>query len=217
MGELIPLREAVLGLMTVLIIVGGVIAGVFTATESASIAVLWAFPVATLAYHELRWRQLPRRLAEVVKTVAMVMILTGTPILRPVIISIGVDPVHFGVIMLLNLAIGRVTPRLARRRSSAAPSARSRSSAPRALAVLAEHADRADAGHLHPGDQPDRAAPRPVLRGRCRGGLAWSGRAADDAVGTDGRECGAGWDWVDFSRDCSAAAAAGAPRGGTRR
>lgn len=172
-GELVPLRdavrisgEAVLGLMTVLIIVGGVIGGIFTATESAAVAVLWAFLVATLAYRELRWRQLPRMMEEVVKTVAMVMILIGfasafaymmalmqipakvtaaflaissdplvimllvnamllvlgmfmdmaplilicTPILLPVIVSIGVDPVHFGIIMLLNLAIGLVTP-----------------------------------------------------------------------------------------------------------
>lgn len=172
-GEMVPLREAVrisaeavLGLLTVVIIVGGVIFGIFTATESAAIAVLYAFLVAMLAYRELRWRDLPAMMDGVVKTVAMVMILIGfasafaymmalmqipaqvtelflsvsdekivilllinvmllilgmfmdmaplilicTPILLPVIRSIGVDPVHFGIVMLLNLGIGLVTP-----------------------------------------------------------------------------------------------------------
>jgi tripartite ATP-independent transporter DctM subunit len=172
-GELVPLREAVkvsaeavLGLLTVVIIVGGVIGGIFTATESASIAVIYAFIVAMLAYRELPLRQLPKLMEGVVRTVAMVMILIGfasafaymmtlmqiparvtsffltlsdnryvilllinlmllvlgmfmdmaplilicTPILLPVIRSIGVDPVHFGIIMMLNLGIGLVTP-----------------------------------------------------------------------------------------------------------
>jgi tripartite ATP-independent transporter DctM subunit len=172
-GELVPLREAVkvsseavLGLVTVIIIVGGVIGGVFTATESASIAVIYAFLVAMLAYRELGWRDLPRLLHNVARTVAMVMLLIGfasgfaymmalmqvpakvtaaflavsdnkyvlmllinlmllvlgmvmdmaplilicTPILLPVVKHIGLDPVHFGIIMLLNLGIGLVTP-----------------------------------------------------------------------------------------------------------
>ena len=172
-GELVPLREAVrisagalLGFLTVVIIVGGVIFGIFTATESAAIAVIYAFLVAMFAYRELKWRQLPKLMAGVVRTVAMVMILIGfasafaymmtlmqipakvtdffltlsdnkililmminvmllvlgmfmdmaplilicTPILLPVIKSIGVDPVHFGIIIMLNLGIGLVTP-----------------------------------------------------------------------------------------------------------
>ncbi len=172
-GELVPLREAVrisagalLGFLTVVIIVGGVIFGIFTATESAAIAVIYAFLVAMFAYRELNWRQLPALMAGVVRTVAMVMILIGfasafaymmtlmqipakvtdffltlsdnkivilmminvmllvlgmfmdmaplilicTPILLPVIKSIGVDPVHFGIIIMLNLGIGLVTP-----------------------------------------------------------------------------------------------------------
>ncbi|NJO37170.1 MAG: TRAP transporter large permease [Rhizobiales bacterium] len=172
-GELVPLREAVkisaeamLGLLTVVIIVGGVIFGIFTATESAAIAVIYAFVIAMAAYRELAWRQLPTLMAGVVRTVSMVMILIGfasafaymmtlmqipatvtnffltlsdnkivilmminimllvlgmfmdmaplilicTPILLPVIKSIGVDPVHFGIIIMLNLGIGLVTP-----------------------------------------------------------------------------------------------------------
>jgi tripartite ATP-independent transporter DctM subunit len=172
-GEPVPLRQAArisaeagLGLLTVVIIVGGVIGGVFTATESAAIAVLYAFVIAMFAYRELRWRALPAMMIGVVRTVCMVMLLIGfasafaymmtlmqipaqvteffltisdnkivilllinlmllvlgmfmdmaplilicTPILLPVITSIGVDPVHFGIIMLLNLGIGLVTP-----------------------------------------------------------------------------------------------------------
>jgi tripartite ATP-independent transporter DctM subunit len=172
-GERVPLREAlkasgeaVLGLITVIIIVGGVIGGVFTATESASIAVIYAFVITMFVYREIGWRDLPRLIHNVAKTVAMVMILIGfasgfaymmalmqlpakvtaailtisqnkyvvlalinltllflgtimdmaplilicTPIFLPVIKAIGVDPVHFGIIMLLNLGIGLVTP-----------------------------------------------------------------------------------------------------------
>lgn len=172
-GEMVPLREAIrisagalLGFLTVVIIVGGVIFGIFTATESAAIAVIYAFLVAMFAYRELKWRQLPKLMGGVVRTVAMVMILIGfasafaymmtlmqipaqvtdffltlsdnrivilmminvmllvlgmfmdmaplilicTPILLPVIKSIGVDPVHFGIIIMLNLGIGLVTP-----------------------------------------------------------------------------------------------------------
>jgi tripartite ATP-independent transporter DctM subunit len=172
-GERVPLREAikasgeaVLGLVTVIIIVGGVIGGVFTATESAAVAVIYAFVIAMFVYREIRWRDLPKLMHNVAKTVAMVMILIGfasgfaymmalmqvpakatqlilgisenkivvlllinvtllvlgtimdmaplilicTPIFLPVIKAIGVDPVHFGIIMLLNLGIGLVTP-----------------------------------------------------------------------------------------------------------
>jgi tripartite ATP-independent transporter DctM subunit len=172
-GELVPLKEAlkisaeaVLGLVTVIIIVGGVIGGIFTATESAAVAVVYAFLVTVLAYRELHLRQLPHLLHSVAKTVAMVMILIGfasgfaymmalmqvptkattlilgvsdnpyvilllinglllilgmvmdmaplilicTPIFLPVVKAIGIDPVHFGIIMLLNLGIGLVTP-----------------------------------------------------------------------------------------------------------
>jgi tripartite ATP-independent transporter DctM subunit len=172
-GELVPVRDAVritwesiAGLFTVVIIVGGVIGGVFTPTESAAVAVVWAFFITMFVYRDLKWRQLPRVLHNVIRTVAMVMIVIGfaasfgymmtlmqvpakitqglmslsdnkivllilinimlivlgtfmdmaplilicTPILLPLIKAIGVDPVHFGIIMMLNLGIGLVTP-----------------------------------------------------------------------------------------------------------
>jgi tripartite ATP-independent transporter DctM subunit len=172
-GEVIPLRqalkicvEALWGLMTMVIILGGILSGVFTANESASIAVLWAFFVTMFIYRDYRWRDLPRLVHRTVKTVTVVMILIGfaaafgylmtlmqipmqvtafftgisdnklvillminlmlialgclmdmsplilicTPILLPVVTSLGIDPVHFGMIMMINLGIGLITP-----------------------------------------------------------------------------------------------------------
>ncbi|MEQ1659070.1 MAG: TRAP transporter large permease, partial [Hylemonella sp.] len=158
--------EALWGLMTMVIILGGILTGVFTATESASIAVLWAFFVTMCIYRDYKWRDLPKLVHRTVKTLTIVMILIGfaasfgyvmtlmmipqqitaaitslssnqtvvlllinvlllalgtlmdmaplilimTPILMPVILSIGIDPVHFGMIMMVNLGIGLLTP-----------------------------------------------------------------------------------------------------------
>jgi tripartite ATP-independent transporter DctM subunit len=154
------------GLGTVFIILGGILSGVFTATESAAIACVYAFIVTMFIYRDYQWRQLPRLIHRTVKTVAMVMLLIGvsaafgymmalmqipakataffleltnnkyvmlmlvnilllllgtfmdmapmllicTPILLPVMKTFGVDPVHFGMIMIVNLAIGLITP-----------------------------------------------------------------------------------------------------------
>jgi tripartite ATP-independent transporter DctM subunit len=172
-GETIPLRQALRivadamwGLATMVIILGGILSGVFTATESASIAVLWAFFVTMFIYRDYKWRDLPKLMHRTVKTVSIVMILIGfaasfgyimtlmqiplkitaaltsftdsrivillcinilllvlgtlmdmaalllilTPILLPVVKAVGVDPVHFGMIMIVNLGIGLITP-----------------------------------------------------------------------------------------------------------
>lgn len=159
-------REALWGLVTVLIIMGGILSGVFTPTESAAVACIYAFAVTFFVYRDYRWRDLPHLLHRVVKTVAMVMMLIGfsvafgymmailqipaqatqlflgisdnpsvflllvnllllvlgtfmdvapmllicTPIFMPVILKLGIDPVHFGMIMILNLGIGLITP-----------------------------------------------------------------------------------------------------------
>jgi len=172
-GRRIPIGEALRicgdalwGLMTMFIILGGILSGVFTATESASIAVLWAFFVTMFVYRDYKWNDLPKLMHRTVKTVCIVMILIGfaaafgyimtlmmipvkitaamtslsdnryvilalinvmllalgtlmdmaplililTPILLPVVKAIGVDPVHFGMIMMVNLGIGLITP-----------------------------------------------------------------------------------------------------------
>ncbi len=172
-GEVIPLRralkiagEASWGLMTMVIILGGILSGVFTANESAAVAVVWAFFVTMVVYRDYHWRDLPKLVHRTVKTVTVVMILIGfaaafgyimtlmqiplkvtafftgfsdnkyvilamvnlmllvlgclmdmsplilitTPILLPVMKLLGVDPVHFGIIMMVNLGIGLITP-----------------------------------------------------------------------------------------------------------
>ncbi|PSW08682.1 hypothetical protein C9J01_22750 [Photobacterium rosenbergii] len=172
-GEMVPLRQAViyckealLGLMTLVIIVAGVIGGVFTPTESAAIAVLWAAFVTYCIYRSIGLRETKAMLVNVLSIVAMVMsviafaagfaylmtmmqvpgkissfilsisdnplvlmllinimllilgtfmdmaplIMICTPILYPVITKLGIDPTQFGIIMMLNLGIGLVTP-----------------------------------------------------------------------------------------------------------
>ena len=158
--------DALWGLVTVVIIMGGILSGVFTPTESAAVACVYAFLVTFLVYRDYKWRELPRLVHRVVKTVSMVMMLIGfsvafgymmtmmqipakityfflsisenkyvflflvnilllllgtfmdlapmllicTPIFMPVIAKLGIDPVHFGMIMILNLGIGLITP-----------------------------------------------------------------------------------------------------------
>lgn len=158
--------NAGLGLGTVLIVVAGVVAGIFTATESASIAVIYAFIVTFFIYREIPLSAINGILTRSLKTLSVVMILVSTasafgwlvaylripvfiaegllavtenrilillminillllmgmvmdmaslililgPILLPVVTKVGVDPVHFGVVMILNLGIGLITP-----------------------------------------------------------------------------------------------------------
>jgi tripartite ATP-independent transporter DctM subunit len=172
-GESIPLRraakiaiEAFWGMLTVIIILGGILSGIFTPTESAAVACLYAFVVTMFIYRDYKWSDLPALLARVVRTVGMVMIMIGfsvafgymmalmrvpakasevflsiaddrftllllinvlllflgtfmdlapmllicTPIFLPIVTKFGIDPVHFGIVMILNLGIGLVTP-----------------------------------------------------------------------------------------------------------
>ncbi|SPW19318.1 L-dehydroascorbate transporter large permease subunit [Cronobacter sakazakii] len=63
--------------MTVVIILGGILTGVFTATESAAVACLWAFFVTMFIYRDYQWSELPKLMFRTVKTVTIVMILIG--------------------------------------------------------------------------------------------------------------------------------------------
>ena len=172
-GIVVPFRQSVRiafdalwGMVTILIILGGILGGVFTAVEAGAVATLWAFCVTMFIYRDYRWRDLPLLVHRTLRTVAMVMtliafaasvgyimammqmptkvttfflsishdkyvilmmiivmllllgcfmdmapsILICTPILLPVMVNFGVDPVHFGIIMLLNLGIGLCHP-----------------------------------------------------------------------------------------------------------
>ncbi|MBU6225490.1 MAG: TRAP transporter large permease [Burkholderiales bacterium] len=158
--------DALWGLVTIVIIMGGILSGVFTPTESAAVACVYAFLVTFFVYRDYRWSELPRMVHRVVKTVSMVMMLIGfsvafgymmtlmqipakityfflnisdnkyaflfmvnilllvlgtfmdlapmllicTPIFMPIIAKLGIHPVHFGMVMILNLGIGLITP-----------------------------------------------------------------------------------------------------------
>jgi tripartite ATP-independent transporter DctM subunit len=160
------LVDAVWGLVTVLIVVVGVVAGIFTATESAAIAVVWSLIVSVCIYRELPFKKTWKLIENSLETLAIVMIListsqvfgwlmtylrvpqavvagiTGltsnkylimlilngimlvlgtimdmsaiiivaTPVLLPIALAAGMNPVHFGVVMILNLGIGLITP-----------------------------------------------------------------------------------------------------------
>ncbi|WP_320128373.1 TRAP transporter large permease [uncultured Sphaerochaeta sp.] len=160
-------RDAIFGLFTIIIIMGGVISGVFTATESAAIAAVYSFLITFFVYREIPLKQMGSILRNSLKTLAMVMsliaaasafgylmaflripqavtngllsitdnrivlllminlmllvlgcimdmaplIIITTPILYPVLVGhLGMDPVQFGIMLILNLAIGLTTP-----------------------------------------------------------------------------------------------------------
>ena len=172
-GELVAPRQALKiaiqafwGLLTVFIILGGILGGVFTPTESAAVACIYAFVITMFVYRDYKWSELHLLIGRVVRTVGMVMIMIGfsvafgymmaimrvpllaaefflsvandkytllliinvlllvlgtfmdlapmllicTPIFLPIVMKFGVDPVHFGIIMILNLGIGLLTP-----------------------------------------------------------------------------------------------------------
>lgn len=157
---------AIPGLFTAVIIMGGILSGIFTATESSAIAVIYTILIGVLVYRSLGWTAFWEAAQKSVRTAAMVLfiiatatafgfalallevptqlaaligfitdnpiftlliinvmllalgtfmdmaplIVITTPIFLPVAIGVGVDPVHFGIIMMLNLGIGLVTP-----------------------------------------------------------------------------------------------------------
>jgi tripartite ATP-independent transporter DctM subunit len=163
---LLYFAQALPGLLTALIILGGILTGVFTVTESAAIGAIYALLVTVLVYRGLGWREFTRATGSAVRTTAMVMVLIGsasafgymlshyrvaavtaralteltdntvlllllinlillvlgaimdmaalilitTPIFLPVVRDVGVDPVQFGMILMMNLGLGLCTP-----------------------------------------------------------------------------------------------------------
>ena len=152
-------------LMLLVIVIGGIVAGFFTATEASAVAVLYALILA-FVYRELSWNDLPDVILRSVKTTAFVLLLVATciglswimayenipqnvseallalsdnkfvilliinlillfvgvfmdmtpavliftPIFLPIVTNLGLEPVHFGIIMVLNLSVGLGTP-----------------------------------------------------------------------------------------------------------
>ncbi|NMB16271.1 MAG: TRAP transporter large permease [Firmicutes bacterium] len=160
------IKEAFPALLTVIIILGGIIGGMFTATEAAVVAAAYSIVLAVFVYREVGFRELADIFYQCTCTTAIVMLLLGastafawvmafegiptriasailgitdnpyillllinilllfvglfmdltpamlifTPILLPIATSIGLSPIHFGIIMLINLCIGLCTP-----------------------------------------------------------------------------------------------------------
>ena len=96
------LGTSIWALAAVIIVVFGVVGGVFTATESAAIAVIYSLLVSVFVYKGLDWKGVWHALDECVNTLSIVLILIAT--------SIGIDPIQFGIIVVLNCGIGLLTP-----------------------------------------------------------------------------------------------------------
>jgi len=167
MGEILQSgRDSLWGFLLVVIILGGIYGGIFTPTEAAAVAAVYAFFVAVFVYRDIGMRQVPHVILEAGKVTVMLMfivanallfahvltteripqqiaeviigwgmpawqflvvvnillliagcfmeptgiILILAPILFPIATRLGIDPVHLGIIMVVNLEIGMVTP-----------------------------------------------------------------------------------------------------------
>ena len=158
--------KAIWGMLAVMFVVVGVIAGVFTTTESAAAAVVWSLCVGLFIYKGFSFKDIPHIFANVVETLGKVLILLGvsgaftylltylriptmiatglfsitsnkiiilillnilmlclgcliemaclilmlTPVILPIWMQLGLSPIHLGIVMVLNLGIGLLTP-----------------------------------------------------------------------------------------------------------
>jgi len=163
---LIRFRRAILSLLLIIIVIGGIIKGIFTATEAAVIAVIYSALLSVAIYREVKLSELPQILLQSSITTAIIMILIAassamswlmtraqipqtiteallsltdnkylllaiinfillfvgcfmdmtpavlifTPILLPIAAKLQIHPIHFGIIMIVNLCIGLCTP-----------------------------------------------------------------------------------------------------------
>ena len=159
-------REALWGLMLVVIILGGIYAGIFTPTEAAAVSAVYAFFIAVFVYRDITMDDVPKVLVEASKITVMLMfiianafmfaflltteqipqmaselivgmglpvwgfllvlnillLITGnfmeptsvvlilTPIVFPIAMEMGIDPTHLGILTIVNMQIGLVTP-----------------------------------------------------------------------------------------------------------
>ena len=172
-GERFGIKESIVKFMValpplflIIIVLGGILAGFFTATEASAIAVVYAFILSVFVYREVKFDQLPKILLQCGITTAVVMLLIGTsmamswvlayenipqdisaallgltdnkiiilliinlillfvgtfmdmtpavliftPIFLPIVMNLGIHPIHFGIILVMNLCIGICTP-----------------------------------------------------------------------------------------------------------
>lgn len=167
LNEVLPrFLDAVPSLFLIILVMGGIVAGIFTATEASAIAVVYTLILSVAIYKEVPLKELPTVLVDSANTTAIVLLLVGTsmgmswvmsyenipqtvssglvslsdnpfvilllinfillsvgafmdmtpavliftPIFLPVVMELGMDPVHFGIVMVLNLSVGLCTP-----------------------------------------------------------------------------------------------------------
>lgn len=165
-NSLFRFLDALPALFLIILVMGGIVAGTFTATEASAVAVLYTFLLCLFIYREIKWKELPRIFLDVATTTSIVMLLISTsmgmswvlaylnlpqklaaslltvsqnpviilllinlilivvgifmdmtpavliftPIFLPVALKLGLSPIHFGIIMVLNLCLGLCTP-----------------------------------------------------------------------------------------------------------
>lgn len=160
------MKDASWGLMTIVIVIGGIYGGIFTPTEAAAVACVWAFIVSVFIYKDIKITNIYKTGLESAKTTSMIMfiianamlfahfltienipqgitealieanvdkymfllmvnlllILAGSfmepsaiimimvPLLLPVAVALGIDPIHFGIVLTVNMELGMVSP-----------------------------------------------------------------------------------------------------------
>ena len=159
-------RDAIWGLGLIIVVLGGIYGGLFTATEAAAVAAVYAFVIALFVHRDMRFREVPRVFADAGKVTVMLLfiianamlfahvltteripqmmaetivgwglsawqflivvnillliagnfmepssvLLIMAPILFPIAVQLGIDPIHLGIIMVVNMEIGMITP-----------------------------------------------------------------------------------------------------------
>jgi len=159
-------KQAIWGLLLIVIVIGGIYSGIFTATEAAAVAAVYAFLIAVFLYRDLKFTEVPKVLTESGKVTIMLMfiitnamlfghvltteqipqqiaaeminagmppwlflivvnvllliggsvmepsglLLIVAPILFPIATQLGIDPIHLGIIMVVNMEVGMITP-----------------------------------------------------------------------------------------------------------
>ena len=164
--RLAKMKDASWGLMTIIIVIGGIYGGIFTPTEAAAVAAVWAFFISVFVYRDIKFNDFFTIALDSAKTTAMIMfiianamlfahfltmenvpqlitqtlvdwnvgmimflifvnillvvagafmepsaiIMIMVPLLLPVAVALGIDPIHFGIMITINMELGMVSP-----------------------------------------------------------------------------------------------------------
>ncbi len=159
-------KKSFWALLIVVVVIGGIYAGLFTATEAAGISAVYAFIVSMFVYRDIKFKDLYSIFLDAAITTAMIFFIIGfavvfahlltgeriphkiaeylvsmdmswwmflicvnialfimgqfmepssvvmimTPLLLPIAVSLGIDPIHFGIVMIVNMELGMLTP-----------------------------------------------------------------------------------------------------------